>query len=107
MIEPNNTTKNVAPNIFCRCCASPLVQARDWEPEETEMWSVRLWCPDCDFEQAAILDKAQLLYLTLAVEEGFAWMLDALSQLNASTVSPDEFDIVKLALTDRISPAAL
>jgi hypothetical protein len=82
------------------------VQARDWEPEQEELWSVRLWCPDCDFEQAAVLDKAQLLYLTLAVEEGFAWMLDALAQINASAVAPNEFDLVKLAQTDRISPAA-
>jgi hypothetical protein len=106
-IEPNNTKSSTAPNIFCRSCASPLVQARDWELEEEEMWSVRLWCPDCDFEQAAVLDKAQLLYLTLAVEEGFAWMLDALAQINASAVSPHEFDLVRLAQTDRISPAAL
>ncbi len=96
---------NVAPNVFCRACASPLVQARDWEPEDEGMWGVRLWCPDCDFEQAAVLDKTQLLYLTLAVEEGFAWVLDALTQINASTLTPGEFDLVKLAQTDRISPA--
>ena len=107
MNEVNNTMPDVAPNIFCRSCASPLVQARDWEPEDETMWSVRLWCPDCDFEQMAVLDKAQLLYLTLAVEEGFAWMLDALSQLNTSTLGPEELDIVKLAQTDRISPATI
>jgi hypothetical protein len=106
MNESDNTMSTVAPTIFCRSCASPLVQARDWEPEDANMWSVRLWCPDCDFEQAAVLDKAQLLYLTLAVEEGFAWMLDALSQINAAAMAPHEFDFVKLAQTDRISPAA-
>jgi hypothetical protein len=101
----NNAAPDVAPNLFCRACASPLVQALDWEPDEDSMWSVRLWCPDCDFEQAAVLDRGQLLYLTLAVEEGFAWMLDALSQFNACTKAPAEFDLVRLAQTDRISPA--
>jgi hypothetical protein len=48
-----------------------------------------------------------LLYLSLAVEEGFAWMLSALSQLNAYALSPEELDIVHKAQTDRISPAAL
>lgn len=102
----NNSAPTVAPNVFCRACASPLVQAFDWEPDEDSTWSVRLWCPDCDFEQAAVLDRAQLLYLTLAVEEGFAWMLDALSQFTACTHAPDGFDLVRLAQTDRISPAA-
>jgi hypothetical protein len=101
----NNSAPTVAPNVFCRACASPLVQALDWEPDEDSTWSVRLWCPDCDFEQAAVLDRAQLLYLTLAVEEGFAWMLDALSQFNACALEPGEFDFVTLAQTDRISPA--
>jgi len=97
----------MAPNVFCRSCASPLIQALDWEQEEESMWSVRLWCPDCGFEQAAVLDRAQLLYLSLAVEEGFAWMLDALSQLNAGALDSEDFDLIHRARTDRISPAAL
>jgi hypothetical protein len=108
MNESNNIeAARMAPNIFCRSCASPLVQALDWEPEDEDLWGVRLWCPDCDFEQAAVLDRTQLLYLTLAVEEGFAWMLDALSQVNAMALTAEDPDIVRLAQTDRISPAAL
>jgi hypothetical protein len=103
----DNTSPTFAPNIFCRACASPLVQALDWEQEDESLWGVRLWCPDCGFEQAAVLDRAQLLYLSLAVEEGFAWMLDALSQLSAYTVDSDELDLVQRAQTDRISPAAI
>ena len=94
-----------APNIFCRSCASPLVQAADWEQEEGSTWGVRLWCPDCGFEQAAVLDRAQLLYLSLAVEEGFAWMLDALAQLNSTSLTPPDFDLVERAQKDRIGPA--
>ncbi len=103
----NDTSSTFAPNVFCRSCASPLVQALDWEQEEESLWGVRLWCPDCGFEQAAVLDRAQLLYLSLAVEEGFAWMLNALSQMSACALSSDELDIVQRAQTDRISPAAL
>lgn len=105
--KDNQQSSAFAPNVFCRSCASPLVQALDWEPEEEGLWGVRLWCPDCGFEQAAILDRAQLLYLSLAVEEGFAWMLDAIWQLNAHRLESDELDLVQRAQTDRISPAAL
>jgi hypothetical protein len=101
----NDKSGAIAPNIFCRSCASPLVQATDWEQEEESLWGVRLWCPDCGFEQAAVLERAQLLYLSLAVEEGFAWMLDALAQLNAVTLAPADSDLVEKARTDRISPA--
>ena len=98
----------MAPNIFCRSCASPLVQAVEWEQEEDTLWSVTLWCPECGFEQVADpLDRPQLLYLSLAVEEGFAWMLDALAQLNAGALDSADFDLVHRARTDRISPAAI
>ena len=70
----------IAPTIFCRACGSPLVQAADWEQEEESHWSIRLWCPECGFERAATLDRPQLLYLSLAIEDGFGWMLQALSE---------------------------
>jgi hypothetical protein len=94
-----------APNIFCRSCASPLVQATEWEQEDDSLWSVRLWCPECGFEQAASLDRPQLLYLSLAVEEGFGWMLQALAELTAAAAMPANFDFAHRAQTDRIQPA--
>jgi hypothetical protein len=101
----NHLSRIVAPNIFCRSCASPLVQATDWEREEDSLWGVRLWCPECGFEQAAVLDQPQLVYLSLAVEEGFARVLDALAQFNAETQPAQNLDLVKRAQTDRIEPA--
>lgn len=100
----DNQARAFAPNIFCRSCASPLVQADSWEQEEDLSWGVRLWCPECGFEQAAVLDKPQLLYLSMAVEEGFAWILEALAQLNSLTVTRGELDLVERAQTDRIDP---
>jgi hypothetical protein len=95
----------IAPNIFCRGCGSPLVQALDWEQEEDSLWSVRLWCPECGFEQAATLDRPQLLYLALAIEEGFGWVLGAVSELNAISTRPSSLDFAHRAQTDRIQPA--
>jgi hypothetical protein len=94
-----------APNIFCRACGSPLVQAADWEQEEESRWSIRLWCPECGFEQAAALDRPQLLYLSLAIEEGFGWVLQALSELSAISTLQDDLDFAHRAQTDRIRPA--
>jgi hypothetical protein len=95
----------IAPNIFCRACSSPLVQAVDWDQEEESLWSVRLWCPECGFEQAAALDRPQLLYLALAMEEGFAWVLDALRELCVNSTEPRSLDFAHRAQTDRIQPA--
>jgi hypothetical protein len=97
--------KLLAPNIFCRGCGSPLVQAVDWEQEEESLWSIRLWCPECGFEQAATLDRPQLLYLSLAIEEGFDWVLEALSELSARSTGPSALDFAHRAQTDRIQPA--
>jgi hypothetical protein len=95
----------VTPNIACRACESTLVQAVDWHQEDGSFWSVRLWCPECGFEQAATLDRPQLLYLSLAVEEGFVWVLEALAELSSDGVSPDSLDFAHRAQTDRIRPA--
>lgn len=94
----------VTPNIFCRACASPLVQAVEWEQEEDSVWSIRLWCPECGFEQTATLDRPQLLYLSLAIEEGFGWVLDALSELSDLSTGPSNLDFAHRAQTDRIKP---
>jgi hypothetical protein len=97
--------KLIAPNIFCRACGSPLVQAVDWEQEEESLWSIRLWCPECGFEQAATLDRPQLLYLSLAMEEGFGWVLQALAELSDISAGPSSLDFAHRAQTDRIRPA--
>jgi len=102
----SDMSARVRPNVFCRSCASPLVQALDWEQEDDEpLWGVRLWCPDCGFEQAAVLDRAQVIYLSDAVEEAFGWMLFALGQFTASALTPADLDLVEKAQTDRIAPA--
>ena len=97
--------RSLTPNVFCRSCGSPLVQAVEWEQEEDALWSVRLWCPECSFEQTATLDRPQLLYLSLAIEEGFGWMLDALSELGDGSTGPSSLDFAHRAQTDRIRPA--
>ena len=98
----NNLSRTAAPMVFCRSCASPLIQALDWEEEEESLWSIRLWCPECGFEQAATLDRSQLFYLALAIEEGFGRMLDALDELNRLSSLPEEPDLVDRAMTDRM-----
>jgi hypothetical protein len=75
--------------IFCRSCASPLIQAADWLQEDGTHWSVRLWCPECWQERAVILDRGQAGYLSLAVEEGFACLLENLVEIDdLPTVEP-------------------
>ena len=95
-------SKLVTPNVFCRACNSPLVQAIDWEQQDESNWSVNLWCPECGFEQQATLERPQLLYLSLAIEEGFVWMLEALSELNGVSTQPGSLDFAHRAQTDRI-----
>ncbi len=98
----NDTSRMSTPTVFCRSCGSPLVQALDWEQDDKSRWNVRLWCPDCAFEQAAVLNRSQLVYLTLAIEEGFVCMLDALAELRSIAHLPGQPDLVKRAKTDRI-----
>ncbi len=110
---PNsNAPRNPVPRIFCRSCSSPLVQAADWEQEDDRQWRLRLWCPDCGFEQVAILDRPQVVYLSLAVEEGFACVLEALAELETlaetGLISPSrtELDLIGRARSERIEPAS-
>jgi hypothetical protein len=95
-------SKLVTPNVFCRSCSSPLVQAVDWRQEGESSWHVILWCPECGFEQETTLERPQLLYLSLAIEEGFVWMLEALAELNSLSSEPDCLDFAHRAQTDRI-----
>lgn len=77
--------------MHCRSCSSPLVQASGWTKENDEHWHVRLWCPECWHEQMAVLDRAQAAYLSVAVEEGFACVLEALEGLDGiPTVAPGD-----------------
>jgi len=112
--DGSNSTKagNPVPRIYCRSCASPLVQAADWEQEDGTHWSLRLWCPDCGFEQIAVLDRPQVIYLTLAIEEGFACVLEALAELE-TLAEPDlagpnreDLDLIRRARSERIEPAS-
>lgn len=68
--------------VFCRYCSSPLVQASDWTKQDQSCWQVRLWCPECWREQMVVLDRAQAAYLSLAVEEGFASVLETFEGLD-------------------------
>lgn len=94
--------KLVTPNVFCRRCGSPLVQAVEWEQEDETSWSVTLWCPECGHEQAAELGRPQLLYLSLAIEEGFVCLLEALSELGSIAPDGDSLDLAHRAQTERI-----
>jgi hypothetical protein len=80
------------------------VQAIDWQQEDDSSWSVMLWCPECGYEQAAQLERPQLLYLSMAVEEGFAWMLEALCELDSSAPDTCGLDFPHRAQTERIRP---
>ena len=98
--------KLVTPNVFCRSCDSPLVQAGDWQQEDGSCWTVTLWCPECGFTQAATLDRPQLLYLSLAIEEGFVWVLEGLGELDSCAAGPGCLDFAHRAQTDRIRSSA-
>jgi hypothetical protein len=95
-------SKLVTPNIFCRACDSPLVQAVDWQQQDESSWSVNLWCPECGFEHETTLERPHLLYLSLAIEEGFVWVLGALSELNGVSAQPGGLDFAHRAQSDRI-----
>lgn len=100
--DDNRISKLATPNVFCRACRSPLVQAVGWKQDDESSWNVRLLCPECGFEQEATLERSQLLYLSLAIEEGFVWMLEALAELNSISAEPGGLDFAHRAQTDRI-----
>jgi hypothetical protein len=78
-------------SLYCRSCSSPLVQASEWTREDEAHWRVRLWCPECWHQQTILLDRTQAAYLSLAVEEGFACVLEMFEGLDAiETVEPDK-----------------
>jgi hypothetical protein len=81
------------------------MQAADWAREDESRWKVRLWCPECGLEQAAILDHPQVTYLSLAIEEGFARMLEALAEFDALTPVDAGLDLVERARSQRVEPA--
>jgi len=93
MLAPDGGAVNFAPKIFCRACASPLVQATDWAQDEEARWAVRLWCPECGSERSALLDKSEAGFLSLAIEAGFAALLEALEQFQ-ELESAAELDLV-------------
>jgi len=90
----------ITPQMFCRSCASPLVQATEWEQDEESNWSVRLWCPECGFERHALLDRGQAGFLSLAIEAGFAGVLEALEELHGLE-APRELDLVTRIRTEQ------
>ena len=50
---------------------------------------MRLWCPECWHDQTVVLDRTQASYLSIAVEEGFASVLETLEGLGGiMTVEP-------------------
>ncbi len=94
------------PQIFCRSCASPLVQATDWEQDPDSRWFVRLWCPECEFERTALLDSEQAGYLSSAIESGFAVLLEALEELQTLDESGHrKFDLVGRIRSERTDPS--
>jgi hypothetical protein len=75
-----------AVSMYCRHCSSPLVQASGWAKQDEDHWEVRLWCPECWHDQIAVLNKTQAAHLSMAVEEGFACILDELEGFDAIPV---------------------
>ena len=106
----SDTHDRLVPRLFCRACASPLVQVTAWEQETRSAWKVRIVCPECGSEHLALLDHRQLVYLSLAVEEGFAFMLEALAEIQDLVDTPPDgrntagLDLVDRACRERIEP---
>ena len=71
--------------IYCKSCASPLVQVSDWSREDAKNWRVRIWCPECGSELHAILNHSEVAYLSSAIEGGFAHLLETLAELQDLT----------------------
>lgn len=95
-------SESATASVFCPACSSPLVQALDWEQQSESCWHVRLWCPECGHEQSVTLERSHLSYLSLAIETGFVWVLEGLSELEAALSDPTDVDFAHRARTDRI-----
>jgi hypothetical protein len=106
-VGPNGEeSRAVTPHIFCKACASPLVQASDWSQEDAANWHVRIWCPECGFEHEAILGRSEVAYLSFAIEGGFAHVLEALAELqDMPETSRTGLDLVMRLRSERIAPA--
>lgn len=104
--QGNGGLPTITPRIFCKACSSPLVQALDWAEEESGHWRTRIWCPECGFEQEAVLGPTEVAYLSLAVEEGFARVLEALAELqDAAGDAFAGFDPVRRMRAERAAQA--
>jgi hypothetical protein len=106
-VGPNGEgSRTVTPQIFCKACASPLVQASDWSQEDAANWHVRIWCPECGFEHEAILGRAEVAYLSVAIESAFAHVLEALAELqDMPGTGETDLDLVVRLRSERIAPA--
>jgi hypothetical protein len=108
-VGPNGeVSRALAPQIFCKACASPLVQASDWSQEDGANWRVRIWCPECSFEREAILGRSEVACLSFAIEGGFAHVLEALAELQDMPVSGETpLNLVTRLRSERIAPASI
>jgi len=66
---------------------------------------VRLWCPECGLERTALLDRPQVAYLSLAIEEGFALMLEGLAESDALSPADAASGTSRRVRSDRSEPA--
>ena len=104
-------SRAVTQHIFCKACASPLVQATDWSQEDAVNWRVRIWCPECGFEREAILGRAEVAYLSAAIEGGFAHVLEALAEMQDLPETGETIeiglDLVMRLRSERIASAGI
>ena len=101
----NEARHTTVPQIFCKSCASPLVQASDWVRVDKAHWRVRLWCPECGHDLTAVLDQAQVSYLSFAIEEGFAVMLEALAEFDEEAFGETFLDLLRRFQEAQSKPA--
>lgn len=104
-----NSEASVAaiPHLFCKACASPLIQATDWQQDIVFRWHVRLWCPECGFEREVLLEQHETARLSRAIEAGFAYLLEALFELEAlAETDAADLDLIRRVRHERIGPSA-
>ena len=101
----NEALHTTVPQILCKSCASPLVQASDWTRVDKAHWRVRLWCPECGHDLTAVLDQAQVSYLSFTIEEGFAVMLEALAEFDEEAFGETFLDLLRRFHETQSKPA--